>query len=143
MDIRAEGFWTSAQVAFFDIRDFTLAPHRTEKRSSLLCTGYIKMPRNVNVGPESVRWKGGSLLPLVLSTTGGMAHECTVLYKHLADHLACKRKTHYSLVMTWLRCRISFALLRSAIRALRGSQSSSTALAPVDIPLMTSESFIH
>ena len=56
MDIRAEGFWTSAQVAFFDIR--VLAPHRTERRSSLLCTGCMKRPSNVNIVPGSVRWKG-------------------------------------------------------------------------------------
>ena len=41
--------------------------------------------------------------PLVLSTASGMAWECTVFYKHLADYLADKCKTSYCLVMTWLR----------------------------------------
>ena len=34
----------------------------------------------------------GAFIPLVLSTTGGMARECTVFYKRLADCLADKRK---------------------------------------------------
>ena len=81
----------------------------------------------------------GAFTPLVLFTMGGMSRECTI-YKHLADWLAEKRKTNYSLMMGWLRCRISFALLRSAIRALRGSRSSINALAPLDIQVVSGES---
>ena len=79
----------------------------------------------------------GAFTPLVLSTTGRMARECTIFYKRLADRLAEKRKTNYSLMMRWLRCRISFALLRSAIRALQGSRSSINALAPLDIQVVS------
>ena len=50
---------------------------------------------------------------------------------------------HWTVHCKVYACRISFALLRSAIRALWGSRSSTTALAPMDIPLATSESFIH
>ncbi len=85
----------------------------------------------------------GAFTPLVLSTTGGMTRECTVFEKLLADRLAYKGKTNYSLVMSWLRCRISITLLRSAIKAPWGSRSSATALVPVNIPLVISESFIH
>ena len=81
----------------------------------------------------------GDFTPLVLSTTGRMARECTIFYKHLADHLTEKRKTNYSHMMRWLRCRISFALLRSAIRALRGSRSSINALVPLDIQVVSGE----
>ena len=35
----------------------------------------------------------------------------------------CREKMHYSQVMGWLRCRTSFALIRSAIMAIRGSRS--------------------
>ena len=34
--------------------------------------------------------KRGVFTPLVLSTTGGMARECTMFYKRLADRLAYK-----------------------------------------------------
>ena len=86
---------------------------------------------------REVEW--AAFTPLALSTAGGMARECTIFYKRLADQLAEKRKTNYSLMMGWLRCRISVALLRSAIRALQGSCSIS-ALAPLDIQVVSGES---
>ena len=130
-------------MAFFDIRVFH--PSAPSYRMKDLSSVYRlhEMAKKREYGARIREVERGAFTPLVLSTTGGMARECTVFYKRLADRLADKRKTTYSLVMTWLRCRISFALLRSAIRALRGSRSSTTALAPVDIPLASSESLMN
>ena len=51
---------------------------------------------------------------------------CTnVVYKRLAYLLSLKRGVPYSSVMAWLRCRLSFSLLRSAIACLRGARSHS------------------
>ena len=44
----------------------------------------------------------------------------------LASLLSEKRNEHYTVVMGWIRCCLSFSLLRSAIRCLRGSRSSSS-----------------
>ena len=44
----------------------------------------------------------GVFTPLVLSTTGDMARECTVFFKRVADAIAERRKLHYSKVMGWL-----------------------------------------
>ena len=46
------------------------------------------------------------------------------LYKSLASLLAAKRDQHYSSTNTWLRCIISFSLLRSAIQCIRSARSS-------------------
>ena len=53
-----------------------------------------------------------------------MAHEATIFYKRLASCLATKWDQPYSSTMSWLRCRLTFSLLRSAIQCLRGSRSS-------------------
>ena len=66
----------------------------------------------------------GVFTPLVLSTTGSLGREATTFYKHLANLISTKRQVHYSQVMCWLRCRISLAVLRSAIMCVRGSRSS-------------------
>ena len=50
-----------------------------------------------------------------LATTGGMAREATTFYKKLATDVAVKRNLQYSTVISWLRCCLSFVLLRSAI----------------------------
>ena len=61
--------------------------------------------------------------PLVLSVTGGMANEATAFYKRLACCLAIKWEQPYSSTMSWLRCRLAFSLLRSAIQCIRGARS--------------------
>ena len=63
-----------------------------------------------------------SFTPLVLSTSGGMSGCTNVFYKRLAYLLSLK-KLEYGNVMAWLRCHLSFSLLRSAIACLRGARS--------------------
>ena len=65
-----------------------------------------------------------SFTPLVLSATGGMANEANTFYKRLASCLTIKRDQSYSPAMSWLRCRLTFSLLRSAIQCIRGARSS-------------------
>ena len=84
-----------------------------------------------------------SFTPLVLSASGGFAKEATNFYKRLASLLADKWDQPYSQTMNWLRCRISFALLRSAIQCIRGARSSRghAIFSPVD--LVTAEAHIN
>ena len=84
-----------------------------------------------------------SFTPLVLSASGGFAKEATNFYKRLASLLADKWDQPYSQTMNWLRCRISFALLRSAIQCIRGAHSSRghAIFSPVD--LVTAEAHIN
>ena len=60
-----------------------------------------------------------------MSCTGGFGRIATNTYKRLASLLAEKRNQAYGPTMCWLRCRLSFSLLRSSIMALRGSRSAS------------------
>ena len=64
-----------------------------------------------------------SFTPLVFSSTGGMAKESTIVFKRIADILADKKKMHFSKIMYMIRCKVSFALVQSAVRAIRGSRS--------------------
>ena len=68
--------------------------------------------------------ENASFTPLVLSATGGLAVEATVFYKRLASLLAMKWDQPYSSTLSWLRCRLNFSLLRSAIQCIRGARSS-------------------
>ena len=70
---------------------------------------------------------------------GGMARECTIFFKRLADILAEKKKICFSKMMFLIRCKISFALLRSSIRAIRGSRSLHHPIALFDFTLMHAE----
>jgi hypothetical protein len=48
----------------------------------------------------------------------------TYIFKKLASDIAIKRNLDYSTVLGWLWYRISFALLHSAIMAIRGTRST-------------------
>ena len=61
--------------------------------------------------------------PLVFACTRGMARECTTFFKQLSSMIAERRKMRYQHVINWLRCQISFLLLKQSIMAIRGSQS--------------------
>ena len=69
----------------------------------------------------------GSFTPLVFITTGGMADECKRYHSRLAELLSTKKGEDYSTTMSWIRAKVSFALLRSALLCLRGSHYTRTA----------------
>ena len=64
-------------------------------------------------------------------------------YKRLASLLADQWDQPYSTTMNWLRCTLSFCLLRSSIQCIRGARSSigrfAQVVSPVD--LVTAETF--
>ena len=66
----------------------------------------------------------GSFSLLIFSTSGGMGPIATVVYKRIATLISEKRDQPYSKTLFWVRCKLSFLLLRSAIMCIRGSRSS-------------------
>ena len=68
--------------------------------------------------------ENASFTPLIFTTTGGMGDAATQFYKRLAKLLSAKHSISYGIVMGWLRCKLSFSLLSSAIMCIRGTRSS-------------------
>ena len=64
----------------------------------------------------------GTLTPFVFTTTGGMAEECKRYHNRLAELLAIKKGEDYASTVSWLRAKVSFAILRSALLCLRDSR---------------------
>ena len=64
----------------------------------------------------------------------GVAHEATIFYKRLSNLLSDKWKKPCASVLGWVRCCLSFCLLRLAIQCIRGARSSQgIKSAPVDL----------
>ena len=59
-----------------------------------------------------------SFTPLIFSATGGLGREATAVYKRIAAQLSAKWGHSYSSTMAWIRCHLSFSLLRSSIMPL-------------------------
>ena len=125
LDVRAKGFWDrNLQDAFFDIRVFH--PHASSYRGTNLASLYRQHEaKKKNEYAGRVRQiEHGCFTPLVFATTGGIGKEAEVVFKRLASLMSEKTTEPYSSVMGWIRSRISFSLLRSALICLRGSRSS-------------------
>ena len=122
LDIRATGFWTSAQDAFFDVRVFY--PFASSYQNSQLASVYKQheSKKRLEYGRRVREVERGTFTPLVFTTGGGMAGEATIFFKRLASLLSEKRNEPYSITMGWLRCVISFSLLKSSIRSVRGTR---------------------
>ena len=125
LDVAADGFWGSRfERAFFDVRVFN--PYAPSNQHSSLQACYRKH-ENLKKRAYDQRIREvehGTFTPLVFSCTGGMGRAAVATYKRLASLIATKRDVHYSEVMGWVRCSLSFSLLRAAIMCLRGSRSS-------------------
>ena len=109
---------------FFDVRVYN--PNSPAYRGSELATCYRRHEREKQRAYEQCvrEIEYGSFTPLVFSTAGGMGNAATTTYRCLASMITAKQELPYSAVMGWLRCRITFSLIRFAIMCLRGSRSS-------------------
>ena len=64
----------------------------------------------------------GDFNPIVFTTAGGIAPQCHLVLKRIAEKIAVKQNVSYSKVAGWLRCRFGFAVLRTSLMCLRGSR---------------------
>ena len=97
-------------------------PHTPTNRGSNLAATYRKQERlKKNAYAQGViEVEHASFTPLVFSVTGGLGNEANKFYKRLASLLAAKQNEPYSSTLACLRCRLSFSLLWSSIRCIKG-----------------------
>ena len=64
----------------------------------------------------------GTFTPLVFTTTGGMGEECKRYHIRLAELVAAKKGEDYANTVSWIRSKVSFAILRALYSALEGRE---------------------
>ena len=124
LDVVASGIWGSQfERTFLDIRVFN--PHvRSNKATSLSSTYRRHEQEKRRAYEERVREvEHASFLPLVFSASGGCGRAADVFYKRLGKLVSEKRKDSFSTTMAWIRCVLSFSLVRSCNISLRGHRS--------------------
>ena len=67
----------------------------------------------------------GTFTPLVSSLTGGEAPEASMFHKHVAQKISAKTEENYDRVLSLIRCKLSFLILRSILLCVKGSRSVS------------------
>ena len=64
----------------------------------------------------------GTFTPLVFGTNGGMGLDCQNVLTTLANKLSTKNDEPYGSIISWLGIQLSFAILRTVHRCVRGSR---------------------
>ena len=121
-DIKCCGFWRPKRQAYFDIK--VVSPFA---RSYVKMTpaALFKMAERAKIREYRERIlevEHGDFNPMVFTCTGGIAPQCHLVLKRLAEQLSKKQNIPQSVVSGWLRCRLSFALLRTTILCLRATR---------------------
>ena len=121
-DVRAREVWRPGQNAFFDIRltntnsdsqshfspDKIFRKHQQEKKRQY-------NQRILNVEHET-------FTPLIFSINGGEGSECSAYHKHIAVKIASKTNNRFEQVITWIRTKLSFLIIRAGLMCVRGSR---------------------
>ena len=123
LDVKACGLWGGRfERAFFDVRVFS--PSAISNQTSTLTAAFRKQELSKRRTYEQrVRdVEMASFTPLVFAATGGAGPAAATTFKRIAGLLSEKWSLPYSAVISWIRCKLSFALIRASIMCLRGSR---------------------
>ena len=122
LDISARDFWIKHQRAFFDIRVFNPTARRYDHLSTKKAYEINEREKKRHYNERVLEIEQGSFSPMVFSAFGGMARECSMVFKRLIDLLADKRKINTSLVASWVRRKVNFSIMKSLICCVRGTR---------------------
>ena len=126
LDIAARGMWSQGKKTYFDVRvTHTNALSNRGKTLDQIYRQNENEKKNL-YNERIINVEKSSFTPLVFSTSGGMAPECLKLNKRIAELLAHKRNEQYSVVMSFIRTRLRFALLKSTLISIRGYRGKQT-----------------
>ena len=122
-DIALRGFWQRQQKAFLDVRVFSpfARCYRSQNLASVMrLMEKEKKRKYVN---RILEQENGTFTPLVFSSNGGLSKETKRFYVRLSELLSEKNKCEFSDTYFYVKRKISFSLIRSAVVCLRGSRS--------------------
>ncbi len=124
LDIAMNRFWGGHhERTFIDVRVFN--PHAPSNRKTSLQSCYNRHEREKKNQYERrvLEIEHSSFTPLIFAATGAMSKSTNTFYKRLASMLSQKWNNSYSESLIWLRCCLSFSLLRSSICCIRRARS--------------------
>ena len=121
-DVSAVGFWSPMERTFLDVQ--IIHPNSSSYLDTTQHQLYIQKEnvKKACYNDRILQVEKGSFTPLIFTTTGGMGPESTRYHKKLAKLISAKRGEEYSCVVSHIRTRLRFAILRSTLFAIRGDR---------------------
>ena len=123
LDMKAGGFWTPGVTAFFDVRVTHVNSRSNQSKSTATIFREQENEKKRKYNQRVMDVEMGTFTPLVFGTNGGMGVDCQNFLSTLASKLSSKNSEAYASVISWLRIHLSFAILRTVHRCVRGSRT--------------------
>jgi hypothetical protein len=125
-DVSSRGMWSTFERTFFDVQ--VIHPN---------CPSYIDTPveklyeraekkKMAKYNSRILQVEKGTFTPLIYSTFGGCGPVADRYHKRLAKLISWKRNEDYAKVVSHMRIKFRFAILRSTLVALRGERGKKT-----------------
>ena len=120
LDISARGVWSTFEKTFFDVRIFNAKSLSYRSKTLPQLYSQHEKEKKSQYMNHVLQLEKGSFVPLVFTTTGGMAPEAKRFIKRLAAMISAKTKEDYSQVISNIRTRLSMDIMRSVLVGVRG-----------------------
>ena len=120
LDIVATGLYGKNEKTFMDVR--ITHPNAPSNMSTPVDKLLLKneAEKKTKYASRVINTERASFIPLVFTTAATTAPECNKFHKRVAELIANKRKEQYSKVLSYIRTRISFAMLKSILVSIHG-----------------------
>ena len=118
LDFSVRGFWQRGQRVF---NPFAPSYRNQNLPNAFKSNERIKKPA---YGQRVIEVEQGSFSPLIFTPYGGTSRETEHFITTLSSKISEKRNVAHSVVTNWLRTKLSFSVLRSAILSVRGSRNT-------------------
>ena len=124
LDIHARGFWERQRSVIFNVR--VCHPNADSYRDLTPKQIYKKHEneKKRQYAERVMEIELRTFTPLVFTTKGGMADECVKYHSRLAELIANEKGESYSSAISWIRAKVSFAIIRSTILLLKYAQTA-------------------
>ena len=131
LDVAGVGVWGSYEKTFLDIRIMhPNAPTYVKKPIEDVYLLHENEKKN-KYNERVIQIEKGSFTPIVGSTLGGFGKEADRHHKRIASLIAAKRNENYADVITYIRTRLRFSVLKSILTAVRGVRGKTRPAAPI------------
>ena len=123
--ISARGLWGPFQKTMFDVRIFH--PNADSYKNRDIKSVYTQHEniKKREYEQRVIQVEKCGFTPLVYSTTGGMAPQAHAFHKRMAELISEKTNEDYRDIISMMRTKLSFALLKSVLVSVRGSRGKS------------------
>ena len=117
--------WRPGQNAFFDIRLINVNENSQEHQTVENILKKHEKEKRRAYNNRIMNVEHGTFTALDFSLIGGEGPETSTFHQHIAQKYCEKNEEKYEKVLSLIRCKLSFLILRSVLICVRGSRSVS------------------